>query len=149
MPDVDFTLTEEFRAPRPLVFRQWTDADCIAAWFAPETFEVVACEVDVRPGGAWMVRYQTPGGDPIEEQGTYVTIDAPALLEFTLQHRWATGALGPELRCTVRFTDTAAGTRVDFTQTGITSAGMRDGMRDGWIGCFAKLTRHLGVEAAA
>lgn len=149
MSDLDFTLTQEFRAPRALVFRHWTNAEDIAAWFAPDTFEVTGCEADARPGGAWMVRYQAPGGEPIEERGAYLTIDAPALLEFTLQHHWASGGTGPELRCSVRFSETTAGTRVEFTQAGITSADMRDGMREGWRGCFGKLAHHIEAEVVA
>lgn len=149
MSEFDFTLTHEFRAPRALVFRQWTNAGDISAWFAPESFEITACEADARPGGNWMVRYQAKGGEPIEERGAYLTIDAPALLEFTLQHHWASGSTGPELRCTVRFTETTSGTRVEFTQKGIPSAGMRDGMRDGWGECFRKLVRHIEEEVAA
>jgi uncharacterized protein YndB with AHSA1/START domain len=45
-----------FDAPRPVVFANWTEAERLAAWFAPAGFDVVDSVVDPRPGGRFVWR---------------------------------------------------------------------------------------------
>lgn len=140
------TLTHVFKAPRSLVFRQWTDPGDMAAWFAPEGYDVVDCEADARPDGRWFVRYRSRDGDVIEEHGVFLTVSPPDLLEFTLQHRFAKGQTGPQTRIRVQFTERAGQTHIAFQQSGFTSHAMLEGNRDGWGTCFDKLDRHLAEK---
>ncbi len=41
-----------FDAPRPLVWRAWTEPDLLARWYGPG-IETVIHEFDLRPGGVW------------------------------------------------------------------------------------------------
>ena len=144
------TMTRDFDAPRELVFRQWMRAEDLAAWFAPETFEVTACALDARPGGAWRVTYRGRDGRVIEESGAFLTVKAPELLEMTLTQRFDDGSTGPDTRLRVEFIERSSrATRMVFRQTGFTSAAMRDGNENGWHTCFDKLDRHLAAVAEA
>lgn len=151
MADADrtLTLTHVFKAPRSLVFRQWTAPGDLAAWFAPENYDVIACEADARPDGRWFVRYQSRDGDVIEERGVFLAVSPPELLEFTLQHHFSKGRVGPQTRVRVVFVEKGGQTHIAFEQSGFTSPAMLEGNREGWASCFDKLDRHLVDQETA
>lgn len=43
----------EFKFPRELVWKAWTDPQHIAQWWGPNGFTTTTHEMDVRPGGTW------------------------------------------------------------------------------------------------
>ncbi len=49
----DLIVSRDFDAPRPLVYRAFTDPDQLAAWFGPIGWSVPrdTVEIDARPGG--------------------------------------------------------------------------------------------------
>ena len=47
-------LVRVFDAPRERVFDAWTNADQFKAWMCPPGAGLDRCELDVRPGGAWL-----------------------------------------------------------------------------------------------
>jgi uncharacterized protein YndB with AHSA1/START domain len=51
-------------APRESVFRAWTEADQIAAWYGPAHAEIPrdGIRIDLRVGGRWEVTMVLPGG---------------------------------------------------------------------------------------
>jgi uncharacterized protein YndB with AHSA1/START domain len=53
-----------FEAPRERVFRAWTEADHVAAWYGPAHAEVPrdGIRIDPRVGGRWEVAMVLPGG---------------------------------------------------------------------------------------
>lgn len=129
-------------APRALVFGSWTNADDVAAWFAPEGFTVLACEVDARPGGRWRVQFRSDAGDVHEEFGEYIEVWAPERIAFSLTQR-SGGGSGPETLVTVEFTEADGRTQMVLRQSGYTSQSTRDGNAEGWSECFDKLATHL------
>ena len=54
-PDQQVLITRIFDAPRERVFRAWTDADEIAAWYGPAHMEAPRerITIDLRVGGRW------------------------------------------------------------------------------------------------
>jgi uncharacterized protein YndB with AHSA1/START domain len=72
----------EYAAPRELVFECWTRAEHFARWFAPNAFEVPACEIDARPGGAIRFVHRGPKGDVVI-LGVFDEVVAPEHLQFT------------------------------------------------------------------
>ncbi|MFF2480452.1 SRPBCC domain-containing protein [Paenibacillus sp. NPDC058071] len=42
-----------FKAPRELVFKCYSEAEHLSAWWGPEGWSVPVCKVDFRPGGKW------------------------------------------------------------------------------------------------
>jgi len=85
-----FTITFEraFEAPREDVFDAWTDPEQIAQWWDPTGVPLAACEIDLKPGGAFkFVNRDNAHGPPFA--GIYRVIERPSLLQFD-----AMGALG-------------------------------------------------------
>ena len=54
--------TRVFDAPRELVWKVWTDPKHVARWYGGQGFSSPVCEMDVRPGGAWLHVMQAPNG---------------------------------------------------------------------------------------
>ena len=131
------TLSRVFDAPRPLVFKAWTEPQHLKNWSAPHGFKIPVNEGELRPGGPWRAIMVMPDGTKLELGGFYTKVVENKLLVFT--HRWA-GDPGPETVVTVRFADAPGGkTKLEFEQTGFTSAESRDGHGGGWKECFERL----------
>ncbi|MDR3690583.1 MAG: SRPBCC domain-containing protein [Fimbriimonas sp.] len=60
--DRTLSLTREFDAPLELVWKSWTEADRVAAWFAPRPYTVPECRIDLRPGGEFFLVMRSPEG---------------------------------------------------------------------------------------
>src|ERR1700759_4904961 len=77
----------DFAAPRERVFTAWTTPENVSAWWNAAGKRRVACEIDLRVGGAFS--FVSPGFEDRPFAGIYREIDPPALLSFT-----ANNALG-------------------------------------------------------
>jgi uncharacterized protein YndB with AHSA1/START domain len=76
-----FTIAFErtLSASRAEVFDAWTRPERITEWWDPTGARLVACEVDLRPGGAF--RFVNAGHSP-PFTGTYAMIERPSRLVF-------------------------------------------------------------------
>lgn len=83
LSDREFLITRVFDAPAELVFDVWTSPDAVARWFSDETAPVVACDIDLRVGGAWRYVIRTPDGAELAWSGVYREIDRPRRLVTT------------------------------------------------------------------
>ena len=81
-------LTREFTVPRELVFEAWTHEEHVACWWDPSGARLKACEIDLRPGGAFKFVHQGPPEVP-PFAGIYRKIAPPGELVFE-----AMGAIG-------------------------------------------------------
>ena len=83
-----FTITfeRELAASRDAVFDAWTRPEQLAEWWDPTGARLVACEINLRVGGAF--RFVNDGHGP-PFAGTYSVIERPARLVFE-----ALGSLG-------------------------------------------------------
>jgi uncharacterized protein YndB with AHSA1/START domain len=80
--DCEIEIVRTFDAPRAVVFDAWTKAEQIAVWWDPSRLPLAACEVDLRPGGAFRF---VPRGSPSAAYafvGEYREISPPARLVF-------------------------------------------------------------------
>lgn len=85
-------LTRTFAAPAPLVFAALTEPDLLRRWHGARGWRLTACEVDLRPGGAWRFVSTGPAGAEMELHGHFHEVDPPARLVQTEIHRdWADG----------------------------------------------------------
>ncbi|MDH2425351.1 SRPBCC domain-containing protein [Sphaerisporangium sp. TRM90804] len=146
-PARSISIVRLFDAPRALVFRTWVRAEDLGAWFAPEGFSVTDCEVDPRPGGRWHVHYRSAEGELFRESGEFREVVEPERLVFTLLQQPPDGYLGADTLVTVAFAERGAKTEMAFLQTGFDSAALRDGVAEGWQGCFGKLDERLSANA--
>jgi uncharacterized protein YndB with AHSA1/START domain len=130
-------------APRGLVFANWSGAEHIGAWFAPDGYEVTLSEADSRVGGRWRVRYVSPEGEAHVESGEFIELEAPSRIALSLTQADERGHTGPRTVVTVELEDLGERTRMTFVQTGFDSAARRDGNAIGWAECFRKLDEAL------
>lgn len=82
--DQEVTLTRLFSAPRQLVFEAMTTPEHVKRWWGvlDDKHSVLACDIDLRPGGAWRFVGRAPGGD-YTFYGEYREIAPPDRLVFT------------------------------------------------------------------
>lgn len=69
-------ITRWFDAPRDLVWKAVTTPALVQRWWSPPCIEMIACEMDVRVGGAWRFRVRSPQGE-VGFHGEYREIVAP------------------------------------------------------------------------
>jgi uncharacterized protein YndB with AHSA1/START domain len=72
----------DLEAPPARVFAAWTEPEQIAQWWDATGEKLAACEIDLRPGGAFRFVHAGSGGRHAFA-GTYRTIEPPARLVFT------------------------------------------------------------------
>lgn len=84
-PPIALSLRRAFSAPPERVFRAFTDADELRAWFGPGAYTSPQVELDLRVGGRYRIGMKPPEGDVFYLSGEYVEIDPPRRLAFTWQ----------------------------------------------------------------
>ncbi|WP_394835779.1 SRPBCC domain-containing protein [Pendulispora rubella] len=143
----EIRIVRTFDAPRERVFREWIEPESVAAWFAPDGYEVTASETEPHPGGKWKVHFvSTKKGNGYTEFGEYIEVHAPEKLVFSLTQRADDGSSGPRTVVRVHLADMGLRTEMTFVQTGFTSASQRNGNAEGWGECFGKLERQLAAK---
>lgn len=72
--DREIVLARVYDAPRPLVFKMWTDPDHAMKWFGPKGFSCTLHEMDVRVGGRWRFDMTAPNGTIYSNRIEYLEI---------------------------------------------------------------------------
>jgi uncharacterized protein YndB with AHSA1/START domain len=131
-----------FDATRDRVFSAWTERDRVAEWLcrAP-AFRTEHLQFDARPGGRYLIRNTTPGGDVHTAEGEFREVAPPARLSFTWGGITKRAAGGPteELRDTlvvVEFFERGKQTEVVLTHYGLPTDALRNNHAKGWKICF-------------
>jgi uncharacterized protein YndB with AHSA1/START domain len=134
----DFTLDRTFDAPRPLVWRAWTEPGHFAQWFGPRGYTVPPSSVrmDVRPGGVCeFVMASDEDGQEFTNSGVFVEVVEPERLVFRDSE---TGMV-----VTMVLDDLGDGrTRMVLRVVG-EDPGLRDAAVVGWQSSFDKLVETL------
>jgi uncharacterized protein YndB with AHSA1/START domain len=84
--DRELVVTRRFDSPARLVYQAWTTPELLMRWWAPKSFGInlVSCEVDARPGGAYRFVFSVPGSDqPVPFFGRYLEAKPYARLVWT------------------------------------------------------------------
>src|SRR5215469_529408 len=153
-PGTTVTLTRTLAAPRELVFKAWTDARHLKAWWGPTGSYNGDIHLDLKVGGRISIQMRGPGFDhPMG--GEFREIDPPRRLVFTsTAFQNADGSWQFINLNTVTFED-LGGKRTKLTvhvvvqqasETNIVPVG---GMELGWSGSLERLAEHLASEAFA
>jgi uncharacterized protein YndB with AHSA1/START domain len=82
--DREIVLTRIFDAPRAAVFEAWTKAEHVKHWWDPSGVPLSACEIDLRPNGAFRWVNSAHDGEHAFT-GTYREITPPERLVFTVK----------------------------------------------------------------
>ncbi|MCU1258669.1 MAG: hypothetical protein JWO80_1554 [Bryobacterales bacterium] len=80
--DREIVMTRIFDAPRSVVFEAWTKAEHVAHWWDPSGVPLAACEIDLRPNGAFRWVHGGADGEEYAFTGTYREITPPERLVF-------------------------------------------------------------------
>lgn len=90
-------LERSYAAPVDVVWRAWTEADRLRAWWGPDKTTVADCEIDLRVGGR--LRIVTVAGEAMGKyagtrwpmEGTFTRIEEPRRLTYEARS-WTEGA---------------------------------------------------------
>lgn len=79
--DLEFERVVDVRPA--LLWKGWTTPDLITQWFTPAPWKTVACQIDLRPGGAFSSTMQSPDGQQFSNTGSYLQVVENELLVWT------------------------------------------------------------------
>jgi len=80
---LDLVLTRTIDVPRARVWEAWTRPEHVVKWFTPAPWTTVACEIDLRPGGAFRTVMRSPEGKDFPHVGCYLEVVEPRRLVWT------------------------------------------------------------------
>lgn len=134
------------RARPERVFDAFVQPSDLMAWFGPRAAEVLAADVDPRPGGTYRIEMRRPDGVVVVVTGTYACFERPALLVLS----WSVTGHGRDAeapsRVTIRFRAEDAGTQVSIVHERLSPAA-EAGTGNGWEQGLAVLAEF--IEAGA
>lgn len=81
-PETDLKLERILDVPRDWVWQCWTSAEHIKHFFVPKPHRVIACELDLRPGGRFNTLFDVNGGE-MKNEGVFLEIVEGRKLVFT------------------------------------------------------------------
>lgn len=81
--DTDLVLTRTFAASRRLVFDAFTRPELLKRWYGARGWQLVVCDIDLCPGGAWRFLSRGPDGAELSHGGVYREVDPPSRLVQT------------------------------------------------------------------
>jgi uncharacterized protein YndB with AHSA1/START domain len=161
LPDMpDFVVTRLLDAPRPLVWKAWTDAAALAQWWGPKTFDVGVLKQELRPGGHFHYSMKTPQGQMMWGRFVYQEISPPERLSYVSSFADKNGDLAPnpwlpdfplELSNVLTLTEENGRTRLTLVASPIKAdeaqvvafVGLRTSMQGGYAGTFEQLEAYL------
>jgi uncharacterized protein YndB with AHSA1/START domain len=146
----EFTLVRVLDAPRPLVWRAWTDPSVLATWHHPRDIEILrdTIETDVRVGGRYRYTLVNPAtGEAFPTGGTYLEVVEPERLVFT----WGNPSdpVDGAPRVTLVFVDRAPQTEMIFHLRGVAGFAGDNYVHDGWSEALDNLRSRLAQPVGA
>ncbi|AHK30754.1 hypothetical protein OPAG_03861 [Rhodococcus opacus PD630] len=83
-PDLDLTISRIIRAPRPVVWRAWTDPASFEQWWVPAPSRCRVVDMELRPGGAFTTQISEDGGEFVPHiSGCFLAVDELERIVFT------------------------------------------------------------------
>jgi uncharacterized protein YndB with AHSA1/START domain len=128
--------------PIEAVFRAWTTVEGMRAWWGPGEFTTPYAEIDLRPGGSYLLVMQPPEGEPLHLQGTYREVVPPTRLVYTWQ--WTVGV--PDRResvVTVDFEDLGSSTKISLVHGEFDEHAHPGPYESGWESGLDKLAKYV------
>jgi uncharacterized protein YndB with AHSA1/START domain len=138
------TIVRAFDAAPADVFHAWIDAGRMRLWLAPDPCEVIEASADARIGGRYRIVVRDPHGNTHVTSGEYRELQPNARLVATWVYEGPFHADPYPTLLTVDFREIDSGTtEITLRQDQLLTAEDREGNREGWRLCFAKLDRLL------
>ncbi len=146
-PESSFQIRRILRTSREKVFAAWTQKDLLEQWMCKDApaHQAEYVELDVRPGGRYVVEIKLPEGKLYRGRGTFREVNPPAKLVFTWF--WEDGDNVPlherESLVTVELFEAELGTEIVLTHELLANIKERDEHKQGWEGCINVLAEVL------
>ncbi len=155
-----FTITRIFAAPREKIFKAWTEVEHLRQWWGPAGFTMLACKIDLRPGGIFHFGMRAPGGAEMWGKWVFNEIVPPEKLVFSAffsnaeagvtRHPFAP-VWPAETLSTLTLTEAAGHTTLTLHGTPRNASPEEQkafhdaysGMNQGWTGTLDQLAKHL------
>lgn len=156
----EILITRLFDAARELVFQAWADPEHLQHWFAPHGCTLELRRWELRPGGTFHLCIRNPRFHDCWTVGTYLEIQAPERLVYTLAVADEQGnriipseaGMDPEwpaeTRVTLDFEDRNGQTQLTLRQTVNTALAQRTGAYPSWLQMLDRLAERLQAERA-
>lgn len=113
-PDLDLGLERIVRAPRPAVWRAWTDPSRLERWWVPAPARCRVERLEPRPGGAFVTRYSEDGAAFVPHMDAcFLAVDELERIVFTnaVDSAWAPASPDPvAMTATITLADHPDGT---------------------------------------
>jgi len=155
-----FVISRTFNAPLARVWKAWTEPEQMAQWWGPKGFTADVKTLDLKPGGLFHYRMQSPQGQEMWGRMVFREIVPKERLVFINSFSDPQGGLtrhpmAPEwplqMHTTITFAEENGKTTVtvewlpyEATETECETFDKgRDSMQAGWTGTFEKLEDHL------
>jgi uncharacterized protein YndB with AHSA1/START domain len=92
--DRERIVTRTFAAPARIVFEAWTKPELIKRWWVPKSMpmSLVSCEMDVRTGGSYRLRFEMDSMPPMDFFGRYLDVIPNARLVWTNEEGGESGS---------------------------------------------------------
>jgi uncharacterized protein YndB with AHSA1/START domain len=87
----EFSISREFDAPLPLVFKAWSEAEHLAKWWGPNGFNIEVKTLDFRPGGMFHYYLKNDAGMEMWGKFVYREIEAPNRIVYVSSFSDAAG----------------------------------------------------------
>jgi uncharacterized protein YndB with AHSA1/START domain len=147
--DREIAVTRVFDAPHPLVFQVWTSPEHLPKWMlGPPGWRMPVCEIDFRPGGAWLMVWRQPDGKQMEMRGKYREI-VPAE-RIVSSESW--GGDWPETTNTVTLSEdhgrTTLTLKILYPSKQARDAALQTGMKEGMALNFNRMEEYLASQQA-
>lgn len=147
-----FTIRRILPSSREKVFAAWTKKELLEQWMCKDvpTHHAEYVELDVRPGGGYVIEIKLPKGEMYRGHGIFREVRPPEKLAFTWFWEQVPEAKGPiqqhESLVTVELFEQGSSTEIVLTHELLESAAERESSRRGWEGCLDVLARVLGQK---
>jgi len=82
-PKLDLSFERIVNVPKELIWKAWTQPQHLMPWFCPLPWKVIACEIDLRPGGRFYTVMQSPEGQEFPGDGCYLEVIENSRLTWT------------------------------------------------------------------
>ncbi|QYO66529.1 SRPBCC domain-containing protein [Leptolyngbya sp. 7M] len=148
--DREIVISRIFDAPRQLVWKAWTDPNHISSWWGPRGFDAPPCEVDLRPGGTFLINLNGPDGNIYPCKGTFREVVEPERIVYDGPPNEPAGCgagIPPDATVTVIFADIGKQTKLTI-HTLLASedhriAARNEGFIEGWQQSLNRLAEEI------
>jgi uncharacterized protein YndB with AHSA1/START domain len=127
------------------LFALWVNGEQIAQWWAPDGYEAVVRDLDVRAGGRWRIVLRSTDGHEAAMGGFYSVVEPARRLAFSWAWEDSHGAPGHKTEVLVSFDPMPGGTRLVLMQQDFDGKDARDRHLGGWSAAINRLV-NLGKD---